>query len=331
LQVVSIHVEASTMRLGVIGCMFVLASLVALRATAVQQPTGKVYRIGWLTEGVEPVDPSFREALRVLGYVEGHNLFFERRHAQTWEQLPALAAELVTHRVDLIITHGTPATQAAKQATTTIPIVFSIAADPVQRGLVASFARPGGNLTGFTAGLYEDKLLEILKEAIPGIRLVACMCRRDPGNPSWTRIVDASRGLGLEIREAAIQGPEDLEPFFVVAHSMGADAVLVPDVAWFAPHLTRLGALAAQSGLPAIGFRRQFVEAGGLLSYGRQGGYEPRIAATYVDKLLQGAKPADLPVDQLMQFELIINLKTAKALGLTLPPRLLFQADEVIH
>src|SRR5262245_19678651 len=166
-------------------CLMILTlSLLAVPlAPEAQQPTGKVYRIGWLTEGVLPVDASFREALRVLGYVEGHNLVFEPRYAQTREQLPALAAELVTHRVDLILTHGTPATQAAQQATTTIPIVFSIAADPVQRGLVASLAQPGGNLTGFTAGLYEDKLLEILKEAIPGLRRVACLCRRDPGNP----------------------------------------------------------------------------------------------------------------------------------------------------
>ena len=295
-----------------------------------RQPTGKVYRIGRLTEGVKPVPPPFLEAMRLLGYVDGHNLFIEQRHAETREQLPALAAELVTRQVDLIMTSGTAATRAAKQATATIPIFFTLGSDPVQSGLVASFARPGGNLTGFAVGLYEDKMLEILKEAVPGMVRVACTLRRNPANPIWARIEEAARGLGLEILDIAVQGPADFDRFFTEARRAGADAVLVHNAAWFLPHLTRLGELAAQSRLPAIGYNRRFVEAGGLLSYGRKEEYALRIAATYVDKLLQGAKPGDLPVDQLLQFELVINLKTAKALGLTISPTLLFQADEVI-
>jgi putative tryptophan/tyrosine transport system substrate-binding protein len=269
--------------------------------------------------------------MRVLGYVEGHHLFFEQRHAETREQLPALAAELVTHKVDLIVTNGTPATLAAKQATTIIPIVFSLNADPVQSGLVASFARPGGNLTGFALDLYGDKLLEILKEAVPGSGRVACPCRGNLQPQHWARIVDAARGLGLEILDTAVHGPDDFDHFFAAAQSAGADALLVPNVGWFSPHLTRLGELAAQRRLPAIGGARRFAEAGGLLSYRRKREDIDRIAATYVDKLLQGAKPGDLPVEQPMQFELVINLTTAKTLGITIPPTLLFQADKVIQ
>lgn len=315
-----------------VGCIVTLTlSLLVAPLVAEAQPTGKVYRIGRLTEGVQPVPPRFLEALRVLGYVEGHNLFFEQRHAESREQLPALAAELVTLKVDLIVTSGTPAARAAQQATTTIPIFFSLSADPVQSGLVASFMQPGGNLTGIALGLYADKLLEILKEAVPSIVRVACLCPRDLGNPIGPQIMDAARRLGLELLDIAVSGPDDFDRFFTEARRAGADAVFVHDVAWFVPHLARLGELAVQSRLPAIGYNRLFVEAGGLLSYGRKGEYGPRLAATYVDKLLQGAKPGDLPVDQLMQFALVINLKTAKALGLTIPPTLLFQVDEVIQ
>jgi putative tryptophan/tyrosine transport system substrate-binding protein len=196
---------------------------------AAAQPVGKVYRIGCLAERQVLPPLPFLEALRVLGYVEGHNLSFECRNAETREQLPALAAELVTRQVDLIVTFGTPAAQAAKQATTTIPIVFNLADDPVQNGLVTSFARPSGNLTGIARGLYEDKLLEILKEAIPGIRRVACPCPRDI--PHRAQIVDAARRLGLEILDIAVHGPEDIDHFFVTARRAGTDAMLVPNVA----------------------------------------------------------------------------------------------------
>jgi putative ABC transport system substrate-binding protein len=233
--------------------------------------------------------------------------------------------------VDLIITVGTPATQAAKQATASIPIVFSLAADPVQSGLVASFARPGGNLTGVARSLYEDKMLDLLKEAVPGIRRVACPCRRAPEDHSWPQLVDAARGLGLELMDLAVQGPDDFEPFFAAARRRGADAVLVHNVAWFRTHLPQLGALAVRSRLPAIGYDRRFAEAGGLLAYARtEREVSPRLIVQ-VDKILKGARPADLPVEQPTTFELVINLKTAQTLGLTIPPILLLQATEVIR
>jgi len=305
---------------------FFTASLVAEA-----QPTGKVYRIGRLTEGVLPVTPLL-EALRGLGYVDGHNLVIEQRHAATREQLPALAAELVAQQVDLIVTHGTPATRAAKQATTTVPIVFLLSADPVQTGLVASFARPGGNLTGFCSVTQEDKRLALLKEAVPGVVRVACLCRRNPDPTSpWAQTVAAAPRLGLELVDIAVQGPHDFDHFFAAARHAGADAVLVPDAADFMSHLRHLGELAIQSRLPAVGPRRPFVEAGGLLSYARKEGEHVARAAAQIDKILRGATPADLPVEQPLRFELVVNLKTAKALGLTLSPQFLFQAEEVIQ
>lgn len=303
-------------------------SILTVLPIAEAQPAGKVYRIGLLTEGVRMA--SLLEAIRLLGYIDGHNLLIEQRHAETPEQLPAFAAELVMRQVDLIVTVGTPATRAAKQATTTVPIVFTLSADPVQSELVASLARPGGNLTGFASGVQTDKLLEILKEAVPGVVRVACPCRSDPADPFWVQAVDAARVLGLEIQAIDVQGPEDFERFFAAVRSMGAAAVLVQDVAWFFPHLTRLGELAAQSRLPAIGFRRQFAEGGGLLAYSRKQGENISRIAAQVDKILKGAQPADIPVERPIRFELVINLKTAQALGLVIPPALLFQADEVI-
>ena len=237
----------------------------------------------------------------------------------------------MTRQVDLMVTFGTPATQAAKQATTTIPIVFNLANDPVQSGLVAIFAQPGGNLTGVARGHYDDKMLEILKEAVPGIRRVAWTQRSDPTDPVWRQLSDAARGLGLEILDIAMQGPDDITHFFAAARSLGADAVLVSNISWFSAYLARFGELTAQSRLPAIGFQRLFAKAGGLLSYAQKGGENvPRIAAQ-IDKILKGSKPADLPVERPMQFELVINLKTAQALGITIPPTLLFLANEVIQ
>jgi putative tryptophan/tyrosine transport system substrate-binding protein len=277
-----------------LGLLVALALSILVAPLAAQaQPTGKVYRIGCLAQRMGLPEPSWVEAMRSLGY-EDHKLFFECRNAETQEQLPALAAELVTRQVDLILTFGTPAAQAAKQATTTIPIVFHLSADPVQSGLVASFARPGGNLTGLARGVYDDKLLEILKEAIPGIRRVACPCPRD--RPLGARIVDAARRLGLDILDIAVHGPEDIDHFFVAARRAGADAMLLPNVAWFSRHLPRFGGLAAQSQLPAIGFRRDFAESGGLLSYTRMQGDTFARLAVLVDKILQGRKPTDIPV-----------------------------------
>ena len=320
-------------------CLVILVlGLLVIPLAAEGQPPAKVYRIGVLRVGTPPfAGAPFWEELRLLGYVEGHNLFLERRDAETREQLPALAAELVTRKVDLILTRGTPATRAAQQATSTIPIVFSLSADPVQSGLVASYAWPGGNVTGFVMGLYGDKQLEILKEAVPGIVRVACPCR----SQQQSQLVAAARalglelqdidGLGLELQDIDIQRPEDFDRFFAVAQRAGTDAVLIPDVPGFGPYLPRLAELAAQSRLPAIGFFRLFAESGGLLSYGTQQEEGTPHVAAMVNKILKGTKPADIPVERHIRFELVVNLKTAEALGLTLSPLFLSRADEVIR
>ena len=319
------------MRLSAVGLIVTLALGIFMAPLAVEaQQAGKVYRIGWLAEGVRPDEPAILEALRMLGYVEGDNLFCERRYAEKKEHLPALAAELVTRKVDLMLTFGTAATRVAQQATSTIAIVFYLGSDPGRSGLVASSARPGGNLTGVAVGLYGDKQLAILKEAVPGIVRVACPFQRQPENPDWVQFADAAQKLGLELLHIAVPAPDDFDDFFAAARRAGADAVFIPNNTWFLPHLMRLGEITAQSRLPAIGFRRPFAEGGGLLSFGQKPGESISSVAAQVDKLLKGAKPADLPVLQPMKFELIINLKTAQALGLTIPPTLLFQADEVI-
>jgi putative ABC transport system substrate-binding protein len=270
--------------------------------------------------------------MREVGWVEGQNLKIERRNADRRDQLPALAAELVRLKVDLIQATGTPATRAAKEATKTIPIVFILAADPVETGLVASFARPGGNLTGWAMGAYDGKLLEVLKEAVPRVSRVAYPATSPiAAGPSRASLNTAAQALGLETKGIAVQGPKDFDSFFAAAKRLGAGAVLVPNVAWFRPHLERIGAAAAKSHLPAIGYDRQFAESGGLLSYGPTPLQNlPRLAAQ-IDKILKGAKPADLPVEQPTKFELVINMRTAKTLGLTIPPALLQRADQVIE
>jgi len=253
--------------------------------------------------------------------VDGQNIVLDRRYAEGYaDRLPALARQLVGLSVDLILTFGTPATRAAKEATATIPIVFSLGADPVQSGLVASFARPGGNLTGFAYGAYEDKELEVLKEVMPGLSRVACLCR------SELLSAHAIRALRLQVQFLDPQNPDDLDRAFASARSGLAEAVLVPDFAWFSNSvLQRIADLATKSRLPAIGTVRVFAALGGLASYGpRRGQAVPRVLA-YMDRILKGAKPADLPVEQPTLFELVINVKTAKALGLTIPQALLIR------
>jgi putative ABC transport system substrate-binding protein len=295
------------------------------------QPPGRVYRLGELREGPSLPPKPFADAMRELGWIEGQHFTLERRNADRRDQLPALAAELVRLKVDLILTGGTPATRAAKEATSTIPIVFSVADDPVGSGLVTSFARPGGNLTGFTLGVYDEKLLEVLKEAVPGATRVAYAAPAQETGTRAERLNAAARILGVEIRPIVVRRPEDFDRFFASAKAMASDAMLVPNVAWFRPHLERIGLAAAKSRLPTIGYDRRFAQSGGLLSYGPAPLQNvPRVAAR-VHKILNGAKPADLPIEAPTKFEFVINLKTAKALGLTIPPSLLARADEVIQ
>jgi putative ABC transport system substrate-binding protein len=299
-----------------------------------------MYRIGSLRWGADPNLGPLADAMRELGWVEGQNFTIVKRYADGPDQLPALAAELVRMKVDLILTGGTVPTQAAKEATKTIPIVFNLGDDPVVSGLVASFARPGGNLTGFALGQYDEKLLEILKEACPLASRVAfpapsATADPEPARRSFAglvaRLSAAARMLGLELRHIEVRGPRDFGSFFAAAKRQGANAVLVPNIVWFRPHLERIGAAAAQSGLPTIGYDGKFAESGGLLAYGPAPLQNvPRLAAQ-VDKILKGAKPTDLPIEQPTKFELVVNLKTAKALGLTIPQSVLLRADEIIQ
>ena len=315
-------------------------SLLAVPLAAEAQAPAKVPRIGFLSARPPTDNPyfieSFRQGLRELGYVEGQNIAIEYRFAEGRpERLLALAAELVLLKVDVIVTGGPPAPEAAKQATGTIPIVFAVAADPVAAGLVASLARPGGNVTGLASisGEVVGKELELLKDAAPKVSRVAVL--QNPSNdshPHTLREVEgAARILGLQLHIVRARTPNEIEAAFTAMRSQRAGGVLVLRDPLFLTQRTKIAALAAKSRLPAVyGFREE-AEAGGLMAYGASVPLMYRRAATYVDKILKGAKPADLPVEQPTKFELVINLKTAKALGLTIPPSLLQRADEVIQ
>jgi ABC-type uncharacterized transport system substrate-binding protein len=315
---------------------FLLASLAGVVATPfvgeAQQP-GKVHRVGFLRAG-EPLKlwvDKFRQGLRELGYVEGQNLIIEFKIG-TLDQLPRLADELVRSKVDVIVASASSAGMAAKNATTTMPIVFTSLSHPVEIGLIKSLARPGGNITGVTvnAAAHVGKRLELLRELVPKLRQVAVLTH--PGHPTdpvqRKELEETARGLGLQLKPVAVRGPDDFEAAFTAVR--GADGLINIDTPLFTTHRERFAELAAKSRLPAIWANRTVVEAGGLMSYGT---YIPalfRRAAIYVDKVLKGSKPADLPVEQPTQFELVINLKTAKVLGLTIPPSLLARADQVI-
>jgi len=306
------------------------------------QPAGKVYRIGLLSSGssIEPNPEleAFRQDLRDLGYVEGQNLVMESRYAErSAERLPELATELVRLPVDVIIASGSAAVRAAQHATRTIPIVMAVAAEPVKEGFVASLARPGGNITGLSSldeGLF-GKRLELLKETVPQSMRIAVLA--NPAHPSHApRVHDltvASRALGVYLQMLEVRRPEELDLAFAAMTQERTDALLVVgDAMLLSTSLGgRLADLATQYRLPAMYNWRPYVVAGGLMSYGPSIRDMQRRATVYVDKILKGAKPADLPVEQPTKFELVINLKAAKALGLTIPPTILFQADEVLQ
>jgi putative ABC transport system substrate-binding protein len=305
------------------------------------QPPAKVPRIGWLgtkaTAEALHLRDVFQHALHTLGWVEGHNLIVEYQWSEGQdERLPDLAAALVRRQVDLILTtRGTPMALAAKHATTTIPIVFVGSADPVDAGLVDSLARPGGNLTGLASMTIElsGKRLELLKEAMPGVTRVAVLLRA--ANPFVPPALDEAQGaaqaLGVTLQIFDIHDPTGLDTAFVAMTREKAEALLVLADQMLFDHHTRIVDLAAQRRIPGMFWRREFAEAGGLMAYGLSIVAMFQRAAVLVDKILKGVKPADIPVEQVMQFELVINLKTAEALGLTMPPSLLFQATEVIR
>jgi ABC-type uncharacterized transport system substrate-binding protein len=297
------------------------------------QPSAPISRIGLLTDlAWEPL----RDALRDLGYVENKNIVFElRRSDGRSERWPHLAAELVRLKVDVIVTQGTPATLAAKQATTTIPIVMMGTGDPLTTGLVASLARPRGNVTGSTqlgAGL-ATKRLEILKEAVPKLSRVAFFW--NPANPDqkshFHEAQVGARSLDVALQSVEVRNREDLELAFTTLMRERPSALLLTADSMHQHSIADILAFASKNRLPAMYQLKENVERGGLMSYGANVADLVRRTATYVDKILKGAKPADLPVEQPTKFELVINLKTAKALGLTIPPSLLLRADQLIE
>jgi putative ABC transport system substrate-binding protein len=321
--------------------------IVASPLAADAQQAGKVHRIGFL--GTVPTNPHYealRQSLHDLGYVEGRNIAIERRYSEgRAERLLDLAAELVRLKVDVIVvdTCGAPL-NAASQATSTIPIVLAACNDDlVATGIISSLARPGGNITGLSELTPElgAKRLELLKEAVPKVRRVAVLWNpaySERFGPSfrfwtsdWVEARAAAQALGMTLQSVEIRGPDDFETAFSAMTRERADALIAFSDPLFVLHGRRIADLAAKNHLPAVYAYREVVDAGGLFSYGPSISELFRRAAVYVGKILKGAKPADLPMEQPTKFELVINLKTAKALGLTIPQSLLIRADQVIR
>jgi len=314
------------------------AMLFALYASVAAQQQGKLPKIGWLEVRPAASDTgrqSFGREFRALGYVEGKNIVFEYRSADDKiERLPALADELVRLKVDVLLAFLTPAAVAAKNATRTIPIVFNGGFDPVALGLVDSLARPGGNITGFTsiASVLAGKRLELLKEITPKLSRVAVIW--DPQNPGsaqqWKESQLPARELELQLHSIEVSSVNDFEAAFKEAIRSRSGAVALMASPFFYSNQRQFVDLATKHRLPAIYPREEFIIAGGLMSYGSDGKESFRRAASMVDKILKGAKPGDLPVEQPTKFELVINLKTAKQIGVTIPPNVLARADRVI-
>src|SRR2546422_1657315 len=308
-------------------------TLVPLAAEA--QPSTTIPRIGLLAPDATSWEP-LRLGLRDLGYVEGKSIAFEERSSQGRnERLSDLASGLVRIKVNIIVTRGTPETLAAKQATTTIPIVIAGAGDPVRSGLVSSLARPGGNVTGVMVlgpGL-AAKRLELLKEAVPNMSRVAFLW--NPANPdqksSFNEVHAAARALGVTLQSVEARSREQLEQALAMLKQSRPSALLMTADGVHQRYISRIVAFASEARLPAMYQLREAVDRGGLMAYGASLPDLGRLAASYVDKILKGAKPADLPVEQPTKFELVINLKTAKTLGLTIPQSLLVRADEIIQ
>jgi putative ABC transport system substrate-binding protein len=320
-----------------------LGLLMAPLAVEAQQPT-PVHRIGWLSTDFPPPastsqarEEAFRQGLRALGYVEGQNLVLEFRYAQgSAERLPDLAAELVRLPVEVLVAGGAPAIRAAQHATRTIPIVMAGTGDPVAAGFIASLARPEGNITGLSLLMAElpGKRLGLLKETVPQSTRIAVL--ENPANLGHKRMLNnlavTARTLELHLHVVEVRNADELDTAFAAMTQTGVDALIVPGDTLLLDSLRgRTIDLAAKHHLPAMYDWRESVVAGGLMSYGPSLSDMHRRAAVYVDKILKGAKPADLPVEQPTTFELVINLKTAEALGLTIPTSVLFQADKVIR
>ena len=321
--------------------MVLVLVLLAAALAAEAQSHAKLWRIGYLSVAQVESDKSwvgaFRDGLRELGYVEGQNLVLQQRHAAGHsERIPELAAALLRLRVDILVVYG--AWLEPTKLPSTIPIVFTVAPDPVRAGLVARLARPGGNVTGLSDSHADlvPKRLELLKEVVPSASLVAVFF--NPGSPEalsqLTAVQAAARALGMTVLPVEVKGPEPPDiagAFATIEKERRTGALFVIAEPAMLSQRTRIAEFAIKNRLPVIGTQRGWADAGFLMSYGTNFHNLWRRAATYVDKILKGAKPADLPVEQPMKFEFVINLKTAQALGITIPPTLLFLADEVIR
>jgi ABC-type uncharacterized transport system substrate-binding protein len=321
----------------IISVVLTIILLATIFPAEAQQPA-KITKIGYLTAGFASSTAafeSFQRQFRVLGYVEGKNIVFEYRYADNkLDRLQTLAEELVRLKVDVLITGATSGAMALKNATRTIPIVFFIAGDPVEAGLVDSLPRPGGNITGFTnvAPVLAGKRLELLKETVPKLTRVGLLW--DPrirgSEQSWKESQLAGRQLGLQLHSMEVGSAEKFDGAFREAIKGGSTALAAASSSLFNSHKKRIADLALKNRLPAIFDRGDFVESGGLMSYSADPTESYKRAALMVDKILKGAKPADIPVEQPTKFALMINLKTAKALGLTIPPVVLMRAEKVI-
>jgi ABC-type uncharacterized transport system substrate-binding protein len=314
----------------------VSASLFVAPLAVEAQQAGKVWRIGFLRSGHPPENyiAGLKQGLREQGYVPDQNVIVEIRATDgSFDQLPRFAEELVRSKVDVILASGAPAALAAKRVTTSVPIVFVGIHDPVELGLVSSLVRPGGNITGLSSNAADlaGKRLELLRAIIPRLRRVAVIWHpANPTNPIQLKGAQvAARTLGVQLLPVPVQGPNDLDS--AVTTVRGTDGLLMLESPFFTTHRARLAELVARSRVPAIYGQREYVAAGGLMSYGTDFQDLFRRAAPYVDKILKGAKPADLPVEQPTKFEFVINLKTSRALGLTIPPSLQLRADHVIE
>jgi putative ABC transport system substrate-binding protein len=319
-----------------------LAGVFAVPLAGEAQQAGKVYRIGCLTRGgreaAAPYNRALEEGLRALGWMDGHNVVFEHRYADlNPKRYPDLAAELVRLGVDVVVAPSTEAAVAVRRATATIPIVTTVARDPVGAALIAGLARPGGNVTGVSADAGPEigaKILQLLKEVAPRSTRVAVL-REHPAQPALTSFLaameTASDALGVTLHVVEVQGPGDLQRAFATTLQDRPHGLVVALGAMSLTHATAIASFATRNRLTTIASNREFAEAGGLMAYSPDLIDLYRRAATYIDKILKGAKPSDLPVEQPTKFDLVINLKTAKALGLTIPPSVLARADQVIE
>jgi putative ABC transport system substrate-binding protein len=314
--------------------VLLLAGSVAVHA----QQAARVYRIGFVSLTSDASFGAFRQGLRELGYVEGKNVIVEARFAEgRFERLPGLVAELIWLKVDVLLAGSPAGAVAAKKASTTVPIVFAGVGDPVSSGIVASLARPGGDITGVASGVggpaFGEKWLELLKEALPGVSQVAVLANRsNPSNSPYLKGVEAAAQtlkVKLDILDAG--NATELDRALAAIGASGAEAIIVTNDPFLFAKRAALVQFAASKRLPAMYFFKLFADAGGLMSYGASLEESYRRAATYVDKILKGAKPGDLPIEQPTRFELAINMKTARALGLRIPQSLLLRADHIIE